>query len=448
MRRPRIACLTSILLAPALSFACGGSSDNTGTPSGGDDAGDASSSGDDANVSVDASDANHTYPSRLPIDPPQVTNQGGPVMAAPKIIPIFFANDDATTTAAVADFVKKVGKTQYWIANTAEYGVGAATGADPVQLTSADNPGTTIDDTQIQTWLAGKLNANDAVFGTPDANTLYALFYPPNVTITLGGGAGGDAGGGGGAASCSSFGGYHSNIQLDAAHGTMNVAYAVMPRCASFGPLMGLDVVTGTASHEFVEAVTDPFPQTMPAYAQVDVAHIYWQSVLGGSETGDMCAQFSSSFTKFPEMPAYTVQRCWSNKGAVAGHDPCAPALAGEVYFNTAPVLDMVQTSIFGQLVNIKGVKIPVSQSKTVALDLFSDGPTSGPWTVSALDGATLRGQAAQLKFSFDKTTGVDGDTIQMTIQVLSAGRRNREAFIVESSLNGAKHIWIGEVVN
>jgi hypothetical protein len=33
-----------------------------------------------------------------------------------------------------------------------------------------------------------------------------------------------------------------------------------------------------------------------------------------------------------------------------------------------------------------KGVKIPVGQSKTIELDLFSDGDTGGPWLVDVKD--------------------------------------------------------------
>src|SRR5206468_11189841 len=122
-----------------------------------------------------------------------------------------------------------------------------------------------------------------------------------------------------------------------------------------------------------------------PGYAQVDDADVAWMFVLGGAETGDMCAQQASSFTKFAELPAYTVQRFWSNASAAAGHDPCVPSLPGEVYFQSAPVLpDMV--SLTGLPVPLKGVQIPVGQSKVISVDLFSDAPTSGPWTVQALD--------------------------------------------------------------
>ncbi len=474
MRFLPIAFLSSTL-AVLTAFACGGSTDNgTGTP-GASDSGTAADTGtpmnadsgspqgsmdsaspEDSGTATDATDSSAPYPAFKPTDVPQVVDLGGPVMPTPKIVPVFFADDDAMTTASLADFVSKVGQTQYWKAFTTEYGVGAATGLPTIELTAADNPPSTLDDSAIEPWLASKLNANDPAWGTPDTNTIYALFYPAGVTITLGGGgtpdAGADAGFGGAATSCVDFGGYHQNIQLDMNHQFMNVAYAVIPRCATFGKLTGLDVLTGAGSHEFAEAVTDPFPTSTsvnPAYGQVDDAHLYWEFFLGGGEIGDMCAQNSSSFTKFPELPSYTVQRSWSNMAAMAGLDPCVPPVASEVYFNSLPVLnDTLMLNIGGQTVTAKGVHIPAGQSATVELDLFSLAPTSGPWTLSALDGAAIRGQTPQLQFAFDKPSGQNGDKINMTITVVTASRRNRETFAVISDLNGRKEFWLGIVGN
>jgi hypothetical protein len=357
--------------------------------------------------------------------------------------------------------VSKVGATQYWTTMLAEYKVGAATSAPPVMLTAADNPPATYDDSQIESWLASKLNADDPAWPKPDANTIYALFFPDGVTITMGGGGGpGDGGapdaGGGGfqSSSCTSFGGYHANITLDGAHNNMDVAYAVLPRCATFGNLSGVDAITAAASHEFAESATDPFPADNPAYTSLDVHHGYWSRLLGGSEIGDMCAQNDSAFVKFPELPDYTVQRCWSNAAAMMGGDPCVPLPKGEVYFNAIPVMpDTVTTTTFGGAnVTYKGVQIPVGMSKTIELDLFSSGPTKGPWTVDAVDSGYLRTGTAQLKFTFDKKQGQNGDKIHMTIEVLAAGRRKNESFLIISTLgsvlNGPSNLWAGVVGN
>jgi hypothetical protein len=293
----------------------------------------------------------------------------------------------------------------------------------------------TIDDTGIQTWLLDKLtNPSDAgpTWPANDANTVYVLHYPASTTITLQN-----------SSSCQAFGGYHSNATLP---DNTDVAYAVIPRCTNFPPLMGIDAITGTESHELAEAATDPYPQTQPAYAQVDDAHFYWERVLGGGEVGDMCAQFPGVWNKWPSI-SYTVQSIWSNQNALAGHDPCQPS-AAPVYFNAAPVLpDTVTISTFGQSVVVKAVKIPVGMSRTIDVDLFSDGPTSGPFTVAAKDTASAFGGAnPYLQLSLDRNTGVNGQILHLTIKVLQAGKHNTETFFMTSKLNGVENLWIGIV--
>ncbi len=441
----RVHSLSSISLLPvaiSLSLACGGSIDNTGAtnvdagPNGNN--GDAGApTADGGPVELDAAPS-LPFPAFTPPNPPRVVTSNGAVLKSPRFVPVFFASGDAKQNMAVTDFLKKVGGTNYWAAAVTEYGVGPGVSTDPVQLLAADNPAASITDDQIQGWLSAKLNANDPAFPKPDENTVYAIFYPASTDIDLQG-----------STSCQAFGGYHNNITLDGAHQGLDVAYAVMPDCGQFGKQTGLDALTGTTSHELIEAATDPYPQSSPAYSQVDDGHFYWETFLGGGENGDMCAQFSSSFTKFAELP-YTVQRGWSNKAVKAGHDPCVPTQPGSVYFNSYPILnDNVPYSFGGpQTVNVKGVKIPNGQSATVELDLYSDAPTSGPWTVNAIDLAAQRGQAPQLKFAFDKTQGQNGDRINMTITVVAASTRNRETFIVSSKLNGESHIWLGVVGN
>jgi hypothetical protein len=374
--------------------------------------------------------------------PPTVVSFGGPVLAKPTFVPVFFSNDDVEMKAKLKDFVSKVGATEYWKATTVEYGVGPGVASPPIELPEAAP--NAIDDPAIQAWLAGKLNSDDPAFGPVPEGAIYTLHYPSTTVISDGSG-----GPGGGAKSCEAFGGYHNSIQLDAAHGSKHVAYAVIPRCPSFGALSGLDAVTGPVSHELIEAATDPYPMVMPAYAQIDNNHIFWIRLIGGGETADMCAPFDGSFTAFPELPDYVVQRSWSNKAAKAGHDPCVPALEGSVYFNSVPVLkDTVKANVFGQTVNVKGVKIPVGQTKVVDLQLFSEADTGGPWEVQVDDLSELFGGTKRLDITLDASEGQNGQTLHASISVLSAGKNNTETFLVRSLLNGTQHIWLGIVGN
>jgi hypothetical protein len=464
MRFLPVAVLVSLVSAVAgAGLACGSSTSSTQGAQSDDGGGaetsvtptDAGSGGHEAEAEAEAA----AFPAFVPTDFPQVANAGGHVMTAPKIYPVIFASDDATTPGQIEDFVSKLGATQYWKAAVSEYGVGAATGENPIVLTAADNPPATFDDSQIQAWLAGKLNANDPAFGTPDDNAIYALFYPAGVTITLGGGGpppgdggAGDAGGGfGGGAqtSCTAFGGYHDNIQLDAAHNTMNVAYAVIPRCSNLPGFTTIEATTSTASHEFAEAATDPYPSTDPAYATVDSNHRYWSRLLGGGEVGDMCAQNPGSFTTFSELN-YVVQRIWSNATVKTGGDPCLPVPTTEVYFNAFPEMsDTFSVTTHGGTATYKGVKIAVGASKTIPIDLYSSAATANPWTVEALDSNQLISTTAAplLKFKFDKASGQNGDKLNLTITVVTAGRSNTEPFLLVSKLGQTQlNLWAGVV--
>jgi hypothetical protein len=377
-------------------------------------------------------EAGPSYPAEAP-PVPTVVSMGGSVMASPRIVPVFFSNDDAATIAAVTDFVSRVGTTDYWSATTAEYGVGPATSAGAATMGASDDPSGSIDDSAIQTWLVTKLEVADAALPAPDAQTVYVLFYPAGVTVTFQGGQ-----------SCTSFEGYHDETALDAAHGATPVAYAVVPRCGDLDGVDGVPAITGVASHELVEVATDPFPLSSPAYLQVDAAHFYWTDVLGGSEVADMCAHVPGALVSLDALP-YTVQRTWSNASARAGHDPCVPVPAGEVYFNAAPSLGVVTTSANGQAVQVDGVNAAVDASVTVPLHLFSDAPTSGPWTVTARPAAGWEGE---LTFSFDRASGADGDVLGMTVHVVGAGKYERELFVVTSTLGATEHTWFGMVTN
>jgi hypothetical protein len=420
-----------IFFASALLLgACSG--DDQSQPDAGNDA-DTS----DVDTSDGGSEASTTYPAFV-IDAPQVTDYGGLELTAPKVQPVFFPGFDYATQ--LTDFNAKIGASSYWAA-LAEYKIGPITSATPITLTSADAPGPAISDAQIQAWLKARWDGTHPEFGTaPDVNTIYALYYPTATVITLGGGGGGDggadAGGFGGSKSCMGFGGYHGDVVI----GTSDIAYAVLPECATFGAYTGVDVVTTTTSHELSEAVTDPFTaNTGPAYITVDDNHLAWSSFLGGGEIGDMCAQFPSSFYK-PTDFAYLVQRNWSNKQAKAGHDPCVPA-DSSVYFNAMPVLPDKLTTI--QNVTTEGVNIPVGTPKTIDIDLFSDGPTLGNIIVSA-QAYTRTGQAP-VTITLDKTSGLNGQVLHATLTSTAAfTSKSKTATLVLTASNGARqNLWI-----
>jgi hypothetical protein len=391
---------------------------------GGAPAGQAGAAGDAASVG---------YPAPFP-SPPQVVTFSGPILSAPKFVPVFFAGDDPTLVGELKDFAAKLGASQYWAATTAEYGVGAGSAAAPVML--GETAARAIDDNAIQTWLADKVNSDDLAWPVADANTVYVLHYPVATKITQGG-----------FSSCSDFAEYHSSITLNAAHDLQQVAYAVVPHCESFNGLTGIDELTAAESHALLNAATDPYPN-YPAYARFDADHIYWETVVGGVELAEMCAHFANPTLK-PTDLGYTVQRAWSNRAAKAGSDPCRPELANEVYFNAAPVLpDSIETTVLGQTRTVPGVAIAVGSSKTIDLELFSSADTQGPWNLTALDVSHALAGPELLSLSLNRSSGVNGDKLRLTITVLAAGPQYTETFLVRSMLGSEETLWFGIVGN
>jgi hypothetical protein len=83
-----------------------------------------------------------------------------------------------------------------------------------------------------------------------------------------------------------------------------------------------------------------------------------------------------------------------------------------------------------------------------VELDLFSDAPTSSPWTLSAVDTHTA-GQPPFLSFAFSSSEGTNGQKVRLTIQVLAQDPSYQaEPFAVISKLAGAESIWFAVVGN
>jgi hypothetical protein len=367
---------------------------------------------------------------------PRVISLGGPVMTAPKIVEITFQGD--SLQAEIDTFMEQLaGATAYWKGATAEYGVGPL--ADVTSVTLAEKPAAQLADSDVQVWLKEKILMNQVP--QADENTIYLIYYPSSTVVTMGGGSLC------GMTGANDFQGYHDDFAISPGK---YVTYAIAGRCPSPVPnLAEINEVSAEASHELIEAATDPLPTDNPAYIAVDPNHLAWE-LIAGPEVADMCAVNPDAFYN-PTGVADLVQRVWSNAAAAASHDPCQPN-GSTPYFNSAPVLtDTVQipNTVFGPL-ETQGVDIPIGTSKTIEVDLYSDAPTPGPWTVSAIDlSSTFFGATSPaLSFSFDKTTGQNGDKLHLTIKALAAGPLGASPFWIESDLGNVQKFWVGVVGN
>ena len=125
---------------------------------------------------------------------------------------------------------------------------------------------------QLKAWIAAKTVSKNT------KNTLYFVYLDPGIVSVMGG-----------SKSCQNYCGYHDAIG--------SIYYAVMPypTCAGcLGGLAAFDALTGTSSHEFCEAITDPVPGKG------------WYDNVNG-EIGDICAW------NFKKVAGYNVQIEWSN---------------------------------------------------------------------------------------------------------------------------------------
>ena len=274
-------------------------------------------------------------------NPPVVSNLGGPVLHSPTVVTFTFQN--TANAAALQAFGATIGSTPWFAEVLSDY---AATTSTPAGLSVAiaasaaamyvDNGGVGLGGDAgagSGTNLNGFMNqaiANAVAAKTipaPDGNTVYMFYFPSTTTIT------GFVG-----PSCQAYGGYHFNQVY--ADGKTPIYYAVLPDCAAGSPYE-LEAVTVAASHELVEAASDPAPNTgwsldTSPYPDAGTTPIEFRNdpwlSLGYGEIGDNCEG-----TAWTLDGGTVVQRIWSNSAATGGHDPCVPAPAGETYFNASP---------------------------------------------------------------------------------------------------------------
>jgi len=333
---------------------------------------------------------------------PQVENNGGGILTAPDVVTItydasLYANvapgQAATLIADLQAFDDGIMSTTWWTTVTADYcGMTGCVGQAGTHVSIPTEPpgdGTSTCGTQpcytdsaiggtasLKTYLSGLFA--DGTLPAPTAQTLYVLFMPMSVTINVDG-----------EVSCMSIGGYHDSLTV----GALDVPYAIVPICdpeataSSNIPRLTIEqTATLAASHEIVEATTDPHGGEAPpggssssnqylGWYLTDVANQAWTFFQGG-EVADLCVDvFGLAQDRWAE-GNYIYQRVWSNSNAAANRDPCVPIPAGEVYFNAGPTA-----------VQSEEIQLAVGATGGYAVAAFSDGPLSG-WAVGGFDPA------------------------------------------------------------
>lgn len=221
---------------------------------------------------------------------------GGPVISKVKVVTVFWGNNVAPEVKNnVEDFYKSLVTSSFMDAGkeysttnlTGQNGqqgsnqvIGRGTYGQTVQIVPASALNKSkVDDTEIQKELERQVATGQ--LPAPTADTLYMIHFSGGITITM------DDGNGGLASSCQQFCAYHNGFKSKAG---ANIYYGAMPELSGFACSMGcgsgslLDRTTTSASHELMEAVTDPFPTpgSHPAFPQA------WNTS-GGEEISDLC---------------------------------------------------------------------------------------------------------------------------------------------------------------
>ncbi len=430
--------LISLVLAGSAvgAFACSSSSSSPaigGDAATGDDGGDAATVEASDDAGPDFGDASSTYPAFLP-PAPKILKQSGSPIANVRVVPVFFQGD--TDETRVLDMLGKYVASASFHAASTEYGVQSATVAPAIHVT---DPAPALW-SGLNAWIASSLDGSHVEWGATDpatlASSVYVVFTPsrwkfdamldgcyigPSLieSVTVGGAS--DAG-------------------ADAGPAT-RVAVGVVMKC-TLEALSVADSVTAAISAVVLAAATDPPPS--PAWRGIDAPHANWGNIIGANQITSLCGIPVPGYTVAPADVGYRIVRSWSNAAAAAGHDPCVPAFAPSLpYFNSVPDLpDMVPAEMGAG--KVLGVELVHGKPKTIALRLFSDGATSGPWKISVLDRSALFNQPAMLGFKLDKDTGVNGEIVHLTINPLALTAGAAADFEIYSELNGHQSVWMG----
>ncbi|HXX02439.1 MAG TPA: hypothetical protein VEJ00_14580, partial [Candidatus Acidoferrales bacterium] len=253
---------------------------------------------------------------------PDLQYYGGPVISNVQVVVVYWGNSvSSVATSGIPGFYTAVTNSN-WMDLLSEYNTAGVTpagggGAGDQAIgrgfvsgvytitPSAANSGSTVDDTQIQAEIVAQINAGHlpapATDSTGAITTLYMIYFPPGVTITLQG-----------AASCAQFCAYHGTTNFN----KLDLPYGVLPdlgpgTACSTGCAGGTEFedLTTVSSHEMAESITD---------AGVGVATAlgpplaWYDSTFG--EIGDIC-NASGVPANQAVLPGsgYTVQKLWSN---------------------------------------------------------------------------------------------------------------------------------------
>jgi hypothetical protein len=276
---------------------------------------------------------------------------------------------------------------------------------------AASRNGSTISDASIKTELKAQITAG--VLPMPNANTLFAVYFPANKTISSGSGT--------------------SGVDFCAYHGTVAAAgsipefyYSVLPDFTTGGMASGCgngtryQNETSVSSHEMIEAVTDP---------QVGIAGsigppLAWYDQTNG-EIGDICNHQHATITG-GDGATYTVQNEFSNV-----YNACiavAPTATNDFSIAANPGTVTVNAGSSGT----SSISTAVTSGAAQAVSLSASGLPSGASAAFSPSSVTAGGSSTL-------TLSTTGSTAAGTypITVTGAGASATHTTTVSLTVNG-----------
>ncbi len=237
---------------------------------------------------------------------------GGPVISNVKVIAVFWGNKvDPTYTKGMGSFYTAFTKSgqmdwleEYNTFNKSSDGtvegthqhVGKGSFAGNITI-NPKNQAAKMDKVDVEAEIVNQID--QGVLPKPDADTLYMINFPAGITLTTGG-----------EASCSAWCGDHEGFT---SQNYGRIYYAMLPDISgacSFGcgfAGKAFDSMTVIASHEVVEAITDPMCPNLNESGKFPAA---WLSA-DQNEVGDLCVNSSASLVD--GSTTYALQGEWDN---------------------------------------------------------------------------------------------------------------------------------------
>jgi hypothetical protein len=338
---------------------------------------------------------------------PRIEYRGGPFLRNPKIVTITFTNDDPKWVTRLEQFGAVITRSAWWREVTAGYCakpghcIGNGSASAPVQLDEVLP--TELRDTDIDALLLRM--AKIGRLGAIDDNTLLLVYLPAGVTLA-------DAT----TRYCAGRArALHRSLEIDSAR----IPFAILPRCGDEAEL------TGSASHEILEATTNPFP------AERGFAFVMGSAQSGftaaGVEPVDPCGLITMD-GHWTTDSGFVMHRAWSNAAAAQAHDPCVPSRADLPYVMLVPREPAVRLAHEGETV-------------TIELDASTAGAAK-TWAVSAFDLSGYQDHAQYVDVSLDKSTITSGESVRLTIASRKTNPSQRQIVALVSTLGVHSYMW------